>query len=178
MIPFPDPAEYAPYFGRYLQLLDPAADVLATLRAQPAALRHIFVGLTDAEATAHPAPGKWSLKESLIHLIDTERVFAYRALAVARGEHQPLLPFDQDAWTAASDVQARPFADLLAEYATQRAGTLALLAGFSEAALARPGTANGHPTTARALAWILAGHDEHHQRAFAQRLRPATVPAG
>lgn len=171
MIAFPEPTEYAPYFGRYTQLLDPTTDVLALLRAQPAALRRIFTGCTDAEATVQPAPGKWSIKESLIHLVDTERVFAYRAMAVARGEQQSLPTFDQDEWVAQADVHPRLLADLLVEYATQRAATLGLLASLSEPALARIGTANNNPVSARALAWIIAGHDEHHQRAFAQRLR-------
>ncbi len=175
MIPFPADTEYAPYYSRYTQLLDPTADVLALLRAQPAALRHTFQGLTEARATEKPAPHKWSIKEALIHLIDTERVFAYRAMAVARGEQQPLPAFDQDAWVAESEVQTRPLADLLAEYVTQRTATLGLLRGLSDQALARLGTANGHVVSPRALAWIMAGHDEHHQRAFAQLVRPAAA---
>lgn len=169
----PAPTEYAPYYERYLSLMSPDADLLALLREQPASLRHILTGLTDPEATQPPAPVKWSIKQVLIHLIDCERVFAYRALAIARGEEQPLPNFEQDDYVAASEVQTRPLLDIVQEHAAQRAATLALAQSLSSTALARMGTAAGQPVSTRALLWIIAAHEYHHQQLLAQLLHVA-----
>ncbi len=167
----PVSGEYAPYFDTYFVQLpaDPALELLPLLREQPAALRHLLTGTTDAEATAPTAPGKWSIKQILTHLIDCERVFAYRTLAIARGEQQPLPSFDQDAYVAASSANERTVIDLLAEHAAQRTGTLAMLAGLPAAALARIGTVSGRPgVSARAMAWVIAAHELHHHRLLAE----------
>lgn len=177
MIPRPAPGEYAPYYETYLGKLTPdQTDLLGMLREQPARLRHLLAGVNDAEATQASAPGKWSLKQILIHIIDTERVFAYRTLALARGEQNPLLSFEQDDYVANADVAHRPLSDLLAEHAAQRTATVALLQGLSAEAFARTGTVAGHLATARALAWIITAHEEHHHRLLNSYLhRPSSV---
>lgn len=165
----PQPGEYAPYYDTYFRQLPPdATDLLGLLRAQPAALRRLLGGLSDADATAPTAPGKWSVKQILTHLLDTERVFAYRALALARGEQQPLTGFEQDDYVAAADANARSLPELLTEHAAQRAATVALLAGLPEAAHTRTGTTAGTSgVSVRALAWVIAAHEIHHQRLLA-----------
>lgn len=171
-IPRPLPGEYAVYFETYLgKLAADQTDLLALLREQPAQLAAQLAGVTNEAALRPTGPGKWSLKQILIHLIDTERVFAYRTLAVARGEQTPLPSFEQDDYVAAAAVATRSVADLLAEHATQRAATVALLHGLTEAAYTRTGTVSGHrPTSVRALAWIIAAHEAHHHRLLPQQI--------
>ncbi|HEU4700581.1 MAG TPA: DinB family protein [Gemmatimonadales bacterium] len=159
----PAPEEYAPYFGRYVDRV-PAdvADPLALLRTQLETTPALFERVGEAGATYRYAPGKWSIKEILGHLAETERIFGYRALAFARGETQPLPGFDEDAYTAAGRFDARPLADLVEEYRAVRRATLALFRGLDAEALAFVGTASGGPMSARALAWIIPGHELHH----------------
>ena len=166
-IPRPLPGEYAPYYETYFAQLPATGELLPLLREQPAALRHLLTGTTDAEAGQPTAPGKWSLKQIVTHLIDCDRIFAYRALAIARGEQQPLPGFDQDAYVADSGANDRNIADLLVEHATQRAATVALLAGLPAAAHLNTGTASTHPASVRALAWVIAAHEIHHHRLLA-----------
>ncbi len=177
LIPRPVPGEYAPYYETYFARLPATAtDLLALLREQPATLRHLLTGTTDTAAAQPTAPGKWSRKEVLIHLIDTERVFAYRALAIARGETHPLPAFEQDDYVRTAGANARPLPDLLSEHAAQRAATVALLAGLPPGAYERVGTASSQRVSVRALAWVIAAHEAHHQYLLAA-LRSAPRPA-
>ncbi len=158
----PEPGEYAPYYDTYFAQLPATGDLLPILRAQPAALHNLLAPVTDEAAGQPTAPGKWSIKEVLIHLIDCERVFAYRALAIARGEQQPLPGFDQDAYVANTQANARSLSDLLAEYTAQRTATVALLSNLPPDTDTRTGTASGHRTSVRALGWVIAAHEFHH----------------
>ncbi len=163
MISRPLPGEYAPYYETYFARLPPEGELLPLLREQPAALRHLLTGTTDAEAGQPFAPGKWTLKQVVTHLIDSERVFAYRAMAIARGEQQPLPGFEQDDYVASSGANDRSLTDLLAEHAAQRASTVALLAGLPTVAHARTGTTSNTPgVSVRAIAWVIAAHEAHH----------------
>lgn len=160
----PAPAEYSPYFARYIDLV-PDGPIVETLRRQIAETRTLLQGLSR-ERAAHPhAPGKWSVAEVVGHLSDAERVFAYRALCFARNDATPLPGFDEKSYAASAGFAARPFADVLEELVAVRAATVALFTGFDDAALARRGIANDAPVSVRALAWIIAGHELHH-RAF------------
>jgi hypothetical protein len=109
-------------------------------------------------------PGKWSIREVLGHVIDTERVFGYRAFAIGRGEQQPLVRFDQDAYLAASDFDSRPLADLVNEFSVVREANLLTFRHFTDADWDRTGTVSGNPMSARAIAFIMAGHARHHVR--------------
>jgi uncharacterized damage-inducible protein DinB len=173
LITRPLPGEYAPYYDGYFRQLPAGEELLPLLQAQPAALAELLVYLTDAQATHPLAPGKWSVKQVLIHLIDCERVFAYRALAIARGEQQALPSFEQDDYVANAHVASRSVADLLAEHAAQRAATIALLAGISPTVHAATGTVAGRPVSVRALAWVIAAHETHHYRLFLAQLPAA-----
>ena len=168
LISLPAPAEFSPFYAGYIDgatrqvaMLE-GGSVLDLLTLQTAALRDLLTGVDDTFARKGYAPGKWTLAESLVHVADTERVFSYRLLRVARGDTTPLPAFDHDAWVPVSGANRRALADILIEIDVVRASSLALLHSLDEAAFLRVGTASGHPISARALAWIIAGHFSHH----------------
>ena len=113
------------------------------------------------------------MKELLGHLLDAERIFAYRLLCIARGEQASLPGFDEDAYVANAGFGARPLEALLEEYDLVRGSSLALLRGLDEASFGRRGTSNKHPITVRALAWVLAGHELHHMGVLKERYLPS-----
>lgn len=168
----PAETEYAVFYASYVNHVPAEADPLALLRAQPAEMHVLLANLADEQASQGYAPGKWSLKEVLLHIADTERVFAYRALRFARGDAQALLTFDQDNYAAESGANARSMNDLLAEYDAVRAATLALFGSFTAAQLARSGVASGHSVSVRALLYMLPGHELHHLRIIRERYLP------
>ncbi len=169
----PAPGDYLPYYQGYIDRVPAGADPLQTLGEQPAEVQAVFGPLSEAQGAAPYAPGKWTPKELLLHQIDTERIFAYRALRIARADAQPLLGFEQDDYVAHSAANTRTMASLLAEYGAVRAATLALFGAFTEEQLDRRGTANGGAVTVRALLYILAGHERHHLAVFRERYAPA-----
>ena len=169
--PLPATTEYAPYYQRYVATV-PSGDILVTLQAQADAYRDLFQPVPDARRLHRYAPGKWSVAESLLHVTDTERVFAYRALRIARGDTTPLPGFDQDAWVPASAANDRPLADLVQEFLAARAATLLLFAGLPPDAWDRTGTASEVPVSVRGLAFITAGHAQHHLDLFRSRYLP------
>ncbi len=164
----PAPEEYAPYYRRYLDLV-PGDDAWPELAADPAPARAAVAGLPEARALHRYAPGKWSVKELLVHVSDTERVFAYRLLRVARHDATPLAGFDENAWAPESGADARPLDAIVAELRAVRAATLALIGSLPPGALERRGVANGQPVSARACAWIIAGHERHHAGILRER---------
>ncbi len=115
------------------------------------------------------APGKWSIKEVVQHVTDSERVFTYRALRFARNDRTPLPGFDENDYAPASDAERRSMDDLLNEAATVRASTIALYRSFTMEMLERRGSANNNTISAHALGWIIAGHAAHHLRIIHQR---------
>jgi hypothetical protein len=157
----PDATEYLSYYGKYIQLV-PEGHVLDTLERQIgdtiALLRTV-----DAERAGYRyAPGKWSVREVIGHLTDTERVFAYRALRFARNDQTPLPGFDENTFVANSNYDRRPLADVAEEMETVRTATVCLFRSLPSEALTRRGTANNAEMSVRAVAWILAGHELHH----------------
>ena len=121
------------------------------------------------------AEGKWTIKEVIGHLLDTERVFAYRLLRISRGDVTELSGFEETAYVPEGQFHLRSLAALVSEFTLQRASTLALVNGIPPAAWPRVGTANGFPTSARALVYIILGHTAHHYGVLRQRYRlPAT----
>jgi len=168
MLQRPLPDEYAPFYGSYVSLV-PDGDVRDHLRTQMHELVALTSGVSDELAMRAYGPGKWTLKEVLLHVIDAERVFAYRILRIARGDATPLEGFEQDDWVPHSAAGARSVASLLLEYCAVRAATLQLMDSLDQAAWVRRGTASGHGVTVRAQAYICAGHDRHHQRIVRER---------
>ncbi|MCC7139913.1 MAG: DinB family protein [Planctomycetes bacterium] len=167
-IPRPGPDECASEAGAYVARVA-GDDAAPRLAAQVEVAARRLGPLDDARALHRYAPGKWSVKEVVGHLADTERVYAYRALSFARGDATPLPGFDEDAWTPQGRFDARPLADLLAEWTAVRAATVALFRGLPADALVRKGVANGTPVSVRALAWLAVGHAEHHLGVLADR---------
>ncbi len=164
----PSPSEHAPFAAAYIdataRALEAAGsdDLGALLAGQPAALRTLLAPAGPDRGAYAYAPGKWTLAESLVHVADTERVFSYRAMRVARGDVTPLPGFDHDAWVPESRSANRALSDILTEFDATRAATLALLRSLDDTAWGRLGVASGHPISPRALAWMMAGHCAHH----------------
>jgi enterochelin esterase-like enzyme len=173
----PAPGTYQPYAQGYLDRIPEGADPLALLRQQPAELHRDLSRLTEAQALLRYAPGKWTPKEMLLHIIDTERIFTYRALRFARGDAQSLPGFDENEFATNSEANDRPLSDLLTEYHAVRAATLALFGSFNAAQLDRVGLANGGATSVRALVFITAGHERHHLAILRERYWPLLPPA-
>ena len=160
--PAADGTEFPPYFGKYIALV-PAGDVLATLETQLTDTVAVLDEAGEARAGHRYAEGKWSVREVVGHAVDTERVFAYRALAAARGEGASLPPFDENVYVAHGAFDTRSLGSLLGEWTAVRRATLALFRNLDDTALTRRVTANDAPVSARALAWIIAGHELHHR---------------
>jgi uncharacterized damage-inducible protein DinB len=170
----PEIGEFAPYAQEDIDLVqgDDAVSVLETQLDQALAL---LAPLSETAAGFSYAPGKWSLKQVVGHMVDDERIFAYRILCVARQEPLPLPGFDENAYVAAAGFADRTLAGLLGEYRTVRAATLSLLRSFSPEAWLRRGNVNGYEASARGLAFHVAGHELHHLRILQERYLPWTA---
>jgi uncharacterized damage-inducible protein DinB len=168
MIPRPDASEFLPYYGKYIDRV-PDGDLLETLRTQLGETLALVRGLPEERGGHRYAPGKWSIREVLGHVIDAERIFAYRVLRIGRGDATPLASFDENAYAESSGADARTLADLAEELEHVRLGNIALLRGLGDEGLARQGTASGGTVSARALAWIIAGHELHHVALLRER---------
>ena len=152
--------EYAPYYGKYIERVGP--DPLAALVAQAASTAALLAATPESKASHRNADGKWSVREVVVHMSDAERVFAYRALRVGRGDETPLPGFDEDLFAVNCGAESRTLADVAAEFAAVRATTIALFRSFPADAVGRRGTASGHPVTVRSLLAMTAGHELHH----------------
>jgi DinB family protein len=161
MLSRPDTTEYADFYKNYIALV-PEGPILDFLAKQPGDYRRLLAGASDADATAPTAPGKWSIKQALGHICDTERVMGYRALRFARGDETELPGFEQDDYVRAAGSNSRSVEDLLAEFENIRKATLALFSSLLPGTDTRGGIANGNRMTVRALAYIAAGHAQHH----------------
>lgn len=167
-LPRPHPSEHAEHFRRYVDLV-PEGDIVALLRDQLAYTLALLEGLPAARETHRYAEGKWSLREVVGHLIDTERLFELRALVMARQDGADLPGMDQDVWAAHNDAHARPLADLLKEWTAVRRASVHLFATFDAPTGARVGRAGGNPFTVRTFPWIIAGHELWHRRLMRER---------
>lgn len=164
----PATGEYAPYYHKYVAGV-PEGDIVGILRAQRDDTVRLVAGLDEQRASYRYAPDKWTVAEVLGHVIDTERVFTYRAVAFARGDRTPLPSMDQDVWAAGSNARERTLKSLLEEYQAVRAATIALFGSLGEPELAREGIASDNRVTVRGLAWITAGHERHHMKILRER---------
>jgi hypothetical protein len=164
----PDINEYAEFHKGYLAAVAGEADGLSVLERQQPLIDRLG-GLTPEQAAFRYADGKWSVKELTGHLSDTERVLSYRLLRIARGDETPLPGFDENAFVTGSNADRRPLVDLASELATVRAASLALVRSLDDEALLRRGTVNNWPLSARALAFIIAGHFQHHMNILRER---------
>ncbi len=164
----PQPGEYAPYYERYIALVQ-GEDILAALDQQRRQTLLLLSCRDEDEGNFRYAPGKWSVKEVLGHVCDTERVFAYRALRFSRADATPLAGFEQDDYVRDGPFANRPLSDLIEDFIAVRRATLSLLRNLDEAAWMRRGIANNNEVTVRALAYIIAGHELHHRRILEEK---------
>lgn len=165
----PQAAEFNEFYAGYIGKV-PATGPLALLHAQIPAF-DALAALSDQDANYRYAADKWSVKEVLLHMSDTERLFSYRLLHVTRGDQAPLAGMDEKKWMAAAPHQHRRIADVAQEMLAVRRATIALVESLDAAALARTGTANSFPISARALCWILPGHAQHHLEVLREKYR-------
>ncbi len=164
----PPDVDIPEYFRLYSNQA-PDGDVLATLQGQIDETLELVKGLEEERGEFRYAVGKWSVKEVVGHLVDSERVFAYRALSFARGDETPLPGFEQDDYNDNGDFAERTLSDVVEEFRLLRASNLSLFTGFSEKAWDRHGVANGVKFRTRAIPWILAGHELHHRQVLQER---------
>lgn len=164
----PKPGEFAPYYERYISLVE-GEDILTTLDEQRRQTMLLLSGRSDADGNFRYAPDKWNAKEVLGHVNDTERIFAYRALRIARGDQTPIEGYEQDDFVRNGPFAHRPLSDLIEEYIAVRRATLSLFRNLDEAAWLRRGIANMNEVSVRALAYIIAGHELHHRRVLEEK---------
>ncbi len=157
----PEPSEYGSYYGTYISKV-PDGDVLDILERQRGELRQLLRDLPADRANYRYAPGKWSIKEVIGHVADTERVFCYRALRFARGDKTPLPSFDENDYVLNANFGQRTIIDLADEYDAVRQATTLFFRNLSPDAFMRIGTASEKEFTVRSLVYIVAGHERHH----------------
>jgi hypothetical protein len=165
----PQASEFNEYYGRYIGKV-PAAGPVTQLRDQLAQFESLRK-LPEQDAAYRYADGKWSVKEVIGHISDTERLFSYRLLHIVRGDAAPLPGMDEKVWSAAAPHATRRMIDVADEMIAVRRATLALVGSIDTDAEARTGVASTFPISARALCWILPGHAQHHLDVLGERYR-------
>jgi hypothetical protein len=167
-IPRPKADEHSPYYAKYIDRV-PDGDLVALLRDQLMEIVALLRNVTpDREDYAY-GPDKWTIKEVVGHIVDVERVMAFRALWFARNDTAPLPGFDENAWVPSVNFGARTLADLVEELQIVRASTVYFARHLDPDVLARRGVANGQPVSVRALLYIIAGHERHHAALLRER---------
>lgn len=164
----PDETEYLPYYGRYISLV-PEGDILALLNKQSDETLALLRSIPESQAEFRYAPDKWSIKELVGHVIDSERIFAYRALRFARNDQTPLPGYEQDDYIRNASFNDYPLVELASEFESVRSSTLSLFKHLSDEAWHRRGVANDAEASVRALAYIIAGHELHHREILRNR---------
>jgi hypothetical protein len=156
----PDASEHAPFYAGYIERV--TEEPLVALENQAAATAAILRRIPASSAGHRYAEGKWTVRDMVGHIADTERIFSYRALRIARGDSTPLPGFDEAVYAKAAGADGRNWEDLVRDLAVVRAATVALFRSFDADAWRRAGVANGAAITVRALAHIIVGHERHH----------------
>ena len=171
IIPKPQPGEYPEYADIYMSLLDDGVPILEQLKRNFAEVRDFIYSLPTERLLYRYAPDKWSIKEILVHIVDDERIYAYRALRFARNEQQNLIGFDQDSYAFYSQADNRDLDNIFEEYDAVRKSTIALFNGLPEDSLTRMGhgTGTANDATVRALAYHIAGHELRHLNVIKER---------
>jgi hypothetical protein len=158
----PQPGEYHPAFAAYIARAQSFADPVQKLSGQLDELLRLLRPLDTAKRLHRYAPGKWSIQEMLGHITDAERIFAYRALRIARADQTPLAPFEENDYVVAAQAERCDWNELLTEFEHVRKSSVLLFQHLPESAWVRTGTANNAPLSVRALAFIMIGHVAHH----------------
>jgi len=168
----PDASEYAEHYRKYIAKV-PGTDILGILESERLHMSQLFAGRSERDGNFRYAPGKWTIKEVLGHITDTERIFAYRALRIARCDQTPLASFEQDDFVKNGGFAGRKLADLAQEFDIVRGASILLFRSFNDAAWSRRGVASQKEVTVRALGFITAGHQIHHRLILEEQYFPA-----
>ena len=158
----PEKDEYPDYGDAYLQLIPDDGRLLNHLARSFESTRDLFLSLPEEKLLHRYRPDKWSLKEILVHIVDNEWIFCYRALRFARNDKTELPGVDENYHTKYSEADKKNFDRIIEEYETVRKASLSLFKGFSAEALRRTGTASGNRVSVRALGYLMLGHEMHH----------------
>ena len=158
----PAEGEFDPYAIMYIRLLPDDGLVLKHLKDNYKTIKKFIFSLPEEKLVYRYAEDKWTIKEILVHVMDDERIYSYRALRIARNDKTPLPGFEQTEYVPFSKANERSLKNIFLEYLTIRNATLSLFKSFSKEDLLRTGLANGHPVSVRALAYHIAGHELHH----------------
>lgn len=164
----PLPADYASFYQKYVNLV-PQGDIVALLQQSKDEMLAFLQTLEPSKWDFRYAEGKWSVRELLLHMIDTERIFSYRALRIARNDQTPLPGFDQDTYVPFSNATNRSWTSLISEYAAVREATIQLYNNFTPEMWQHTGISNHHPISTLALAHITYGHERHHLNVLQQK---------
>jgi len=164
----PAPTEHAPEFSNYVALVA-EGDIIQTLEQQIENSLSLLRTIPSDKANFRYAPDKWSVKQLLGHLIDSERIFSYRALSFARNDQTPLPGYEQNDYVRYADFDSRNLAEMAEEFATVRRATIQLFRPLNETEWLRRGKANENDLSVRALAYIIAGHELHHLEVLRSR---------
>jgi uncharacterized damage-inducible protein DinB len=162
MIQPPHHDEYPAYYGRYIQRVPIDQEFFGFCAAQPDELRQLLHRVSDEQATTPPKAGEWSIKQVVGHINDAERILAYRAMCMARGDTTPLPGFEQDDYVRGASFNRRSLPSLIEEFASQRHANVLCFQDLADDELTRRGTASGGGFSVRAMLYTLAGHVNHH----------------
>ncbi len=160
--------EYGSFYATYIDHCE-GKSLMAQMKSGKETLPAVIEGLTNKEMMYRYEPGKWSIKQMIGHITDTERVMAFRALAFSRGDKNPLPGFEQDHYVEQANFEERSAADLLNEYNLVRQSTIALFSSFTQHMMKKRGTASDVDFTVRALGMIICGHEIHHIKILSER---------
>ena len=166
----PNKNDYAPYYEGYISLVE-GNDIFKILVNQSIETQKVLNSFPKAMGDFNYQPGKWTVKEVIGHLIDTERVMAYRAMCIARSEKQSLPGFNENEYAKAGNFNKRDLFDLVYEFRLLRESNMLLAKGLDNEVFGKRGIANNHEVTVLALFYIIAGHEKHHMNVLVDRYR-------
>lgn len=156
------------FYKNYVKQVD-ETDVLQALRLSGFRSQVLIHSIPAEKADHRYAEGKWTIREVLCHILDAERIFAYRALRFARNDKTNLHPFDENSYAPEANAAARSLKKIADEFSHLRASTVAMFEGFNEEMLHRKGTANNNEISVLALGFVIAGHEAHHRKILMER---------
>lgn len=165
----PESSEYQDYFAGYVSLVPLEGDLISIFREQTKEILSFISTLSEEQGNYRYAPEKWSIKQVIGHLTDTERIMSYRLLRIARGDTTPLAGFEENGYVSTGNFEAFSLKELLDHFMLVRESTLALMISLPEEAWTRIGTSNNGALSVRAQACILVGHDLHHMNILKER---------
>jgi uncharacterized damage-inducible protein DinB len=173
MLVAPNEKEYPPFYKGYISKIDPNVDIIKVLQQQLSEMLEIFNNITEEQSQHRYAEGKWSIKELIGHMCDTERIMTFRILHVARGDKNELPGFDEDTYVQNANFDNIPFLSLVKYYQSTREASISIIENLKEttsaAAWENTCVVNGKSISARAVAYIIAGHELHHRSILEDR---------